>query len=267
MSFLAERLFQVLDTHKIYEHLKTSPAIRKFMEHHFICAWGYHAILRSIDRELSSAPVGIYSHDLKEALKLVSEIILDEEVADLGDGRLSSHFELYLEAMQDMGCDVTPLLDFMDNLDSGQDLVEAARQADLPAPVIDYAAFVSGVLREPIHLRAVALFYEGEPYLPDALLIQTSSLLPRLKVGRFLDYMERHIEGIKHPGFSPAARLVEVFCGNDIHRNEAAEKMAERVLQVRVQFWNQLMDKLQQEGELLEVPVVRTAVSHLRLVR
>lgn len=267
MSFLAERLFQVLEKHKLYEHLNTQQALRFFMERHFICAWGYHAILRSIDRELSSTPLVLFSHDVKEALRLVSEIILDEEVADLGDGRLASHFELYLEAMQDLGCDLTNILDFLDGLDAGLSVVEAARNAGLEDEVVNYAAYIEQTILLPIHVRAVSLFYEGEPYLPDSLLIKLSTHGPKIKAERLLDYLERHIEGIKHPGFSPAARLVELFCGVDSERNDAAEKMAERVLRLRIELWNDILKKLLMQTLIPEFPVTRQSVCHLRLVQ
>ncbi len=88
------------------------------------------------------------------------------------------------------------------------------------------------------------LFYEGEPYIPDAFLQRLGQLSPRLQVHRLLDYFERHIEGLKRPGFSATGRLVEIFCADDEILNLEAEKAAEEAMKARIELWSHLTSQL-----------------------
>ena len=198
-------------------------------------------------------------------IRLISEIILDEEVDDLGDGRILSHLELYLEAMEDLGCNMTPILAFFDLLDEGIGSEKAFDFVNFPDEVVSYARFGMKILEKPIHARAAALFYEGEPFIPDRFLLRIDQMGRRLKVGRFIDYMERHIEGLKRPGFSAAGRLVELLCQNDANLNREAEMIAEAVMNRRIELWDAIatgLDRLPPGDFLLSPPAGR-----LRLVR
>ncbi len=240
MSFMTERYFQMLETHKLYERVSDENALRTFVEHHVICVWSYSFLLRNIYQELVSVIHPLNSQGQKEAIRLISEIILDEEVEEQHDGSLMSHMEVYMEAMQDLGADLGPIVTFFDMQDAGADWQDALEAAEFSPAITEYARCIGSFFKRPLHERAAILFYEGEPYIPDQFLSKLGLLSSKHRTHRLLDYFERHIEGLKRPGFSAAGRLVEIFCGDSDAFNEAAEKAAECAMKARIEFWNQV---------------------------
>lgn len=240
MSFLTERFYQILDDHKVYEHVNSLQNLKLFMERHVICVWGYNALMRSLQQDFIKNAQPLNSEPFKEGLRLINELVLDEEVDDLGDGRIVSHLELYLEAMEEIGCDMAPILGFFDLLESGIKPRTALRTANFPPEVVSFGEFIVRCLGKPLHLRATVLFYEGEPFIPDKFLRRLELISPKSKVTKLLDYLERHIEGLKRPGFSSAGRLVELLCLGDTKLNRQAEKVAEATMKKRIELWNSI---------------------------
>lgn len=250
MSFMTERYFQMLETHKLYERVGDEKALRTFIEHHVICVWGYSYLLRNIYQELVNGIHPLISQEQKEALRLVSEIILDEEVEEQHDGSLMSHMEVYMEAMQDLGADMGPIVTFFDMQDAGADWQDSLEAAQFSPALMRYAQIIGSFFDRPLHERAAVLFYEGEPYIPDGFLSKLGQLSSRFKTHRLLDYFERHIEGLKRPGFSAAGRLVEIFCGDSDAYNDAAERAAECVMKARIELWNEIATELKVPDQL-----------------
>lgn len=244
MSFMTERYFQMLETHKLYDRICDEKSLRTFVEHHVICAWSYSYLLKNIHQELVNGMHTLISQEQKEALRLISELILDEEVEEQHDGSLMSHMEVYMEAMQDLGADMGPIVTFFDMQEAGADWQDSLAAAQFSPAATRYIQMIGGFFERPLHERAAVLFYEGEPYIPDLFLSKLGQLSSRFPTHRLLDYFERHIEGLKRPGFSAAGRLVEIFCGDSDAHNEAAEKAAECVMKARIELWNQVSSEL-----------------------
>ena len=264
MSFLTERYFQILDGHKLYDHIVSKKSLKFFMERHIICVWSYNALLRSLQKDIVALSLPLNTESHKEAVRLISEIILNEEVEDLGDGSYLSHLELYLESMQSLECDLSNILSFFDILEGGVSPEKAFIYVAFSNEIKRYAEHTISVLKRPLHIRAAALFYEGEPFIPDHFLNVIERLSNQMNVDRLLDYLELHIEGLKCPGFSAAGRLVEVLCRADRSLNRESEVMAEKVMWERIVLWNSLLadiEKIESFPYLSPKPKM-----HLRLV-
>ncbi len=263
MSFLTERFFQLLETHKIYERMNDEASLKHFVESHIVCVWIYNYLLRDLHKEVAQNLQPLSSGEQKEATRLIAELILEEEVEEQEDGSLMSHMEIYLESMQDLGADVGPIMSFLDMLESGISLADAIDKAGFPEAAQHYLQKLSECFLLPLHQRAAVLFYEGEPYIPDSFLTKLGNMSANIKVSRLLDYFERHIEGLKRPGFSAIGRIVELFCGDDEVLNLEAEARAESVMKLRHELWSSLLDQLgDQSSNLLK----RGKRSNLRLI-
>ena len=266
MSFLTERYFQILESHNVYKRVCSDVALRFFLERHVICVWSYNAFLKSIYKDLSGRLLPINSNLHKEALKILSEIILEEEVVDLGNGKLLSHLELYLEAMMDVGCDMDSVFSFFDLIEMKIDPYVAAVKSGFVKEVCAYVRDVSRLLEQGIHERATALFYEGEPYIPDNFLVMLYNLRHTFKAESFLTYLNVHVEGLKAPGFSAAGRLVDIFCEFDDQFSEQAEKAAKLIMKARIKLWD-AMDFQLADNFGLDACAVFPHRRHLRVVK
>ena len=238
MSFLIERYFQILENHAIYGKINSAETLSFFAERHVIAVWSYNALLRSLQKDLVASSLPINSEPQKIAIRLITEMVLNEEVDDLGDGSFQSHMELYLEAMRDLNCDLYPVFAFFDLLQQEKTRDDMFAVAGFSAEVKKYARQTLRILRLPLHVRAAALFYEGEPYIPDKFLFQLWNLREKVPVERLVEYFERHIEGLKRQEYSASGRLVEILCAFDPQLNWEAEKIAERSMKRRIELWN-----------------------------
>ena len=265
MSFLIERYFQILENHAIYKKINCVDSLAYFAERHVIAVWSYNALLRSLQRDVVALSMPLNSEPQKMAIRLITEMVLNEEVDDLGDGSFQSHMELYLEAMRDINCDLSSVFSFFDQLNQGSSESEIFASSGFSREVENYARNTLKVLAQPLHVRAAALFYEGEPYIPDNFLFSIWALKDRVPVDRFVEYFERHIEGLKHQDYSASGRMVEILCAFDPQLNLEAERMAERMMKKRVELWNSISVGLDKITPYQAVPGSHSR--HLSLVR
>lgn len=265
MSFLTERYFQLLDDHPIYDRLVGRGPIQAFMEAHVFCVFGYQQLLRSIHRDLMGVSQTLHNEAFKEAFRIMHEIVLEEELDFSDEGRIVSHLELYLEAMREMDCDLSWVFGFLDDWERHVPPLEALGRSGFPDSIKEFGAFIFSSLNRPLHEKATIFFYEGEPYIPDRFLYHLELQTEALPLSLWLDYWERHIEGVKKPGFSAAGRLVEILCAKDPKLNHEAERAAEEVLKKRKKLFDALEATLvgAQEAPLL----LKRPVAHLRLLR
>ncbi|NRA64298.1 MAG: DUF3050 domain-containing protein [Pseudobacteriovorax sp.] len=255
MSFIVDRYYQMLENHKLYNLVNSPQSLVTFLESHVVCVWGYHALLRSLYKDLVTKIQNINSDSSKECLRLITEVVLDEVVEDLGDGQFQSHLELYIEAMEDAGANVSPILTFFDMLEKGFAVRRSLELSGFTPESVRYAKTIVGFLNEPMHKKAAALFYEGEPFIPDHFLGRIESLGQRMATNLILDYFEGHIEGLKRPGFSATGRLVEILCCGDKVLHEQAEKVAEKIMKTRLELWNCLGNIIDLQED--DLPVLR----------
>lgn len=247
MSFLTERFFQVLDSHRLYQLVGDAQSLRYFLERHVICVWGYNALLKSLQRDLVNRSRPLNSEPVKEALRLINEIVLDEQVCEHADGRIVSHLEIYLDGMAHLNCDLFQIFGFFDLLETGVEPLKALHSMDFPEEVRSYGEFIVESLSLPLHQKCTVLFYEGEPYIPDSFLNEIDAISRVANVDCVIEYLENHIEGLKKPGFSSAGRLVEILCQGDQDLNREAEKAAEMAMSRRIDLWNAVAGQLDRE--------------------
>ena len=74
------------------------------------CVWDFQSLLKSLQRSLTSVNIPwLPTADPNAQARLINEIVLDEESNEMPDGGYLSHFELYINAMNECGADVGPI--------------------------------------------------------------------------------------------------------------------------------------------------------------
>src|SRR5258706_12052917 len=90
--------------HPIYGALKNHDAIVTFMEHHVFAVWDFMSLLKSLQRNLTCVELPWVPTGPTGSRRLINDIVLVEE-SDLLGGGFISHFELYLNGMDEAGAD------------------------------------------------------------------------------------------------------------------------------------------------------------------
>lgn len=237
---LRERLV----THPLYAHLCDEGTIRIFMEAHVFAVWDFQSLVKALQRLVTCVEVPWLPTSDPEARRLLNEIVLDEESDQAPGGGYLSHFELYLQAMQECGANVTPIQTFWGSLSAGLSVEEALETSAVPPGVGPFVRATMAIARsaEP-HRVAAAFAYGREEIIPAMfrrLMDQLAELSPR-SWGTLRYYFDRHIRTDSERHGPQARLLMRRLCGSDAIRWSEAADAARTSLEARDRLWNEIV--------------------------
>jgi hypothetical protein len=176
---------------------------------------------------------------------LINEIVTGEESDVDAMGNRISHFELYLQAMEQMGANTGIMKGMVAQLQSGQRIEETIQNSNLSNKVKQFLSFTFDIAQHaPLHVKAAVFTFGREDLIPDMfkqILNEIYSSHPE-QVAIFKYYIERHIEvdGSHH---SPLAlEMVAELCGNDPLKWDEATAASIKSLEVRSGLWHAIME-------------------------
>jgi hypothetical protein len=233
---LRERLL----AHPIYDAIGDEQAVVRFMEHHVFAVWDFMSLVKSLARRLSCVDVPWVPTASAAERRFVNEIVLDEESDIDADGRPSSHFEMYVDAMRRAGADPRPVEDMIAGLRRGESPDQAAQRAGVPPAARRFLETTMSLAGGSDAEVAAAFAYGRELVIPPMFRAVVARLGDRDadRWSRFAFYLDRHIEtdGETH---GPMARaIVERIVAGDPDRTRAALGAAERALEARLALWD-----------------------------
>lgn len=233
--------------HAVYERLDSLPAIRVFMQHHQFAVWDFMSLLKALQRAICCVEVPWVPPADPVSARFVNEIVLAEETDEVAPGRYASHFDLYVQAMQEAGADLSSLRMFLESLRAGQSVAAAAEAADLPPSVRRFLQHTFDVLASGDLAAIAAAFTFGREDLLPGLFQRVVDRVNDESSGQLTilaDYLRRHIEldGDSHGPL--AQRLVETLCGGDASRWQSAEQAGLAALQARLELWDGIAAEL-----------------------
>lgn len=232
---------EALLAHPIYEQLTDVAALQMFMQRHVFAVWDFMSLLKALQREATCVQIPWTPRADGASCRLINEIVLGEECDADGRGGYCSHFELYLDAMREVGADLEPINAFIHMVADGIDVVSAGLHAALPPSVDQFLLQTFQLIdsRNPAVIAA-GFTFGREDLLPDVFrkLVERINEKSHGKADRFLYYLNRHIEldGDQHGPLS--RRLLSLLCGDDDAKWNAAQHAAEMALEARLELWN-----------------------------
>src|SRR5262249_26380782 len=109
-----------LRDHAIYSNVSTLEHVRSFMESHVFAVWDFMCLLKALQRSVTCVETPWLPRGDAVTRRLINEIVTGEESDLLPDGMCASHFELYLDAMEEAGANTGPIRYFLTELHLGQ---------------------------------------------------------------------------------------------------------------------------------------------------
>ena len=98
---------------------------------------------------------------------LINEIVVAEETDVAFDGSRQSHFEMYLDAMQECGANTSQISSFLANVKTTQNIFVSIKQSDLHPNVKAFLDFTFRVIEEgKPHQIAAAFTFGREDLIP-----------------------------------------------------------------------------------------------------
>lgn len=228
---------QALLAHPVYEQLCELGGLRAFMRSHVFAVWDFMSLLKTLQRRLTCLEVPWLPPEDVECARMINEIVLGEETDEVRPGVYRSHFELYLEAMQEVGADTGPVQRFVGALRRGSAWSEALEHA--PEAAQTFVRNTLELSQADTHQVAAAFLFGREHLLPavfDRVLRAVEPLGTSCASLRL--YLERHIQLDGEEHGARAQVLLCRLCGNDTHRWQEAQAAALGSLAARQALWD-----------------------------
>lgn len=242
-SSIAPQVSQ-LQNHFLYKKIDSLEKLRFFMERHVYAVFDFMSLAKALQNEFAPvSTVWLPPKDPKLA-RFVNEIILAEE-SDECAGRTFSHFEMYIEAMNEIGANSDLAMNFISEVrEYGVD--RALEDSEIPKASVEFSKYTFNLVRNSsIHEIASAFCFGREKVIP----IMFQSILDKMNIKEkdapmFHLYLNRHIE-IDGDSHGPLAlKIIENLCGSNTKRWEEAKQSAIMALDNRLKFWDALATQI-----------------------
>jgi len=241
---------QQLVDHQLYYSIASLADLRVFMEYHVFAVWDFMSLLKALQRDLTCTTVPWVPTGNPATRRLINEIVLEEETDVDPEGRPTSHFELYLRAMQACGADTTPVQRLLAALAEGASVPAALAAAQAPVAVQDFVKQTFAVIAggQP-HAVAAAFTFGREDVIPAMFRHLVADLGKRFpgQLDTFIYYLNRHIELDEENHAPLAQQMVRDLCGTDPQRWQQATEVAQQGMAARVAFWDGIQVALAKE--------------------
>jgi hypothetical protein len=235
-----EDLRQQLFRHSLYDSVQTVDSLRLFMREHVFAVWDFMSLLKRLQQLVTCCSVPWLPPVDATISRFINEIVLGEECDQDGRGGYSSHFELYLDAMDEVGADARPIRTFISQLRAGVPFDRAIHATEILPTTRDFVLSTMQLTMtgQPCEVAA-AFFYGREDVIPDMFARLVKSLpQEHVCVERLVHYLQRHIELDANDHGPLARKLVDGLVGDDPQRKQTAQNAACLAIRARIELWN-----------------------------
>jgi hypothetical protein len=234
-----------LRNHKLYKNLDTLEDVTCFMESHVYAVWDFMSLLKALQIGLTCTQLPWKPVKNANTARFINEIVLEEETdrTELGVNR--SHFEMYLDAMEEVGADSTKIVRFLDNMQGMDCIQDTIATSELSPAVKEFLGFTFEVVESnELHKIAAAFTFGREELIPDMFLkiIDNTSKEGPNAYPKLSYYLKRHIEldGEDHGPLS-IKMIVELCDGDAVKWNEVLD-ISKKALQCRINLWDEIAE-------------------------
>lgn len=233
-----------LNNHSIYKVVKDRDSLQMFMEHHIFSVWDFMSLVKYLQHHIAPAksPWGVVAS--KDSRRFINSIVLEEE-SDLGlpdsegNTTYASHFEIYCEAMEEVGAGSTKAVKFSEAV-SKYGFEPSIELLSVPAASKKFMQKTMGFVQtDKPHVVAAAFALGREKIIPDMF----RQLLKEMNITKeeakaFHYYLERHIHLDEDFHAPLSLHMLNELCAGDEQKLAEAEATAREAIQARIEFWD-----------------------------
>jgi hypothetical protein len=231
-----------LGRHAAFGAVRSPQHVRVLMEHHVWAVWDFMSLLKSLQAEIAPTTVPWVPPRDAAAARLINEIATVEEGDDGPDGVPTSHFEIYLQAMEEAGADTRPIRTFISEIAAGSPWEVSLQRVAVPFAAADFLRTTMDVVGRPLWARVAAFTIGREEVIPSMFSSLIGELEPRgRELTRLRWYLQRHVDvdGSRHGPMS--ARLFQRVCLVDPETRGRSVEVGLEVLRARAALWDAVL--------------------------
>ena len=243
-------------THSLYEKVKTNDDLHCFLENHIYAVWDFMSLLKALQSKLTCTSTPWLPIGNPEMRYLINEIVVAEETDLALDGSRQSHFEMYLDAMQECGAKTQDITAFIENVKATQNIFVSIKQSNLHPNVKSFLDFTFRVIEEgKAHNIAAAFTFGREDLIPSMfteILKNFQINFPETDLSKLIYYFERHIELDADEHGPMAMQMISELCGTNETKWKEVEEVSKQALEKRIGLWDAIKEQItQKELELI----------------
>ena len=246
---------EALLQHPLYTKVQTIEDLQRFLESHVYAVWDFMSLLKALQSKLTCTTTPWFPTINTETRYLINEIVLAEESDLTLDGRRQSHYEMYLEAMQDCGANTSDIEQFLANIRSLHNIFVAIKTSDLHPNIKAFLDFTFRVIEEgKAHEIAAAFTFGREDLIPSmftAILKNFQANFPETDLRKLIYYFERHIELDADEHGPMAMQMITELCGTDTQKWKEVEAVSILALEKRIGLWNAIEESISLKAEMV----------------
>ena len=242
-------LKEKLENHSIFSRINTIEQLKVFMEHHVFAVWDFMSLLKKLQMDLVPMGSPWIPNPNGNMVRFINEIVMEEEsdlaFAQDGDENYKSHFELYLEAMKEVGASTETISYFLESVQK-QGITSSLQMVSIPSPSQSFMKNTFELIQNgKLHQIASSFAIGREDIVP----LMFQRILDHSKLGKdevpvFRYYLERHAElDGDHHGPMAQKLLVGMCAGNSLIEEEII-RQAELSIKQRITFWDGVLHAL-----------------------
>ncbi|MDA8923396.1 DUF3050 domain-containing protein [Flavobacteriaceae bacterium] len=237
---------KILIEHPLYKQIQGVDDIRVFMEQHVFAVWDFMSLVKKLQVELTCTQLPWRPSTHPTAGRLINEIVWGEETDLNKDGEIMSHFEMYLQSMEEAGANTAPITEFLAQLNQENNVEELIAKTSLPEYVSDFLSFTFSTIKEnKLHVIAAVFTFGREDLIPDMFIEMVKNLRNEgVALHHLIYYLDRHIEvdGDEHGPM--ALKMMEELCAGDPIKIQEAIEAAKKALKMRIKLWDGILSQL-----------------------
>jgi hypothetical protein len=244
-----------LNKHKVYQSLRSLRDIQIFMENHVFAVWDFMSLLKALQLELTNVSIPWTPNSNPVITRFINEIVYGEE-SDINElEQPKSHFEMYLDAMEQIGANRNQIDTLIDLIQSGHGIEVCINKINVDKRVKEFMGFTFSIIntKRP-HAIGSAFTFGREDIIPDMFIKILAKIDPKnVHFNKLKYYLGRHIEidGDLHGPL--ALQMMEKLCGKNMKKWDEALSVAKESIQYRMQLWDtivELIDKKESTPKL-----------------
>ena len=235
-----------LTHHPLYTKIQTIEDIHIFMEQHVFAVWDFMSLVKKLQIDLTTTQLPWVPSKHPKAGRLINEIVWGEETDLNKDGEIMSHFEMYLQAMQEVGANTIHIETLIAKVAKGIAVEQAIEESEINVHIKDFLSFTfSTIATNKTHVIAAVFTFGREDLIPDMFIAMVKNLRKEgLPLKHLIYYLDRHIEvdGDEHGPM--ALQMIDKLCQGDPEKITEAIAAAKTAMQMRIKLWDGILNEL-----------------------
>lgn len=233
-----------LQTHPIYNSIKTKPQMQLFMESHSFAVWDFMVLLKTLQNKLTCTNQIWLPPKNPYAARLVNSIVLDEESDQVSHDKCMSHFELYFEAMRDIKADTRQIESFLVKISRGKSVHTALLEVNVPDHTKQFVRSTLDAVNQPLHCVASSFYFGREDPIPNMFSKFVRNLPEAQEYENLRLYLDRHIQ-LDHDTHGPAMEklLDNLTKGDEFKINKVIESGI-IAINHRIKLWDGILKSI-----------------------